>query len=184
MPIRALCLLFSFTFGLTACGGGQSGFNPPANSQAAAHNGSTISGSSRSAISVTSNMRIPVQLFVFIPCANAGSGESVTLSGDLHALATTTINANSLHVSTLFNPQGITGVGSVSGDKYQGTGVTREDLSVANPSFPLTETFVNNFRIIGQGTGNNFAIHENAHLTINATGRVTVSSDNFSTGCK
>src|SRR5437870_11727085 len=46
------------------------------------------------------------------------------------------------------------------------------------------ETFVNNFRIIGQARGNNFLIHENFHITINANGRVTAFVDNFSVDCR
>src|SRR6266567_741998 len=42
----------------------------------------------------------------------------------------------------------------------------------------------NNVRIIGQGPGNNLLVHENAHITINANGTVTVFHDNFSVDCK
>jgi hypothetical protein len=43
---------------------------------------------------------------------------------------------------------------------------------------------VNNFRIIGQGKGNNFLVHENLHLTINANGVATAVHDNFSIDCR
>jgi hypothetical protein len=43
---------------------------------------------------------------------------------------------------------------------------------------------VNNFRIIGQGTGNNFLVHETFHITVNADGTMTASVDNFSVDCK
>jgi hypothetical protein len=45
-------------------------------------------------------------------------------------------------------------------------------------------TFINRFDIIGQGTGNNFTVHETAHITFNADGTVTVNFDNFSVECK
>ena len=44
-------------------------------------------------------------------------------------------------------------------------------------------TFVGNFRIIGQGPGNNFLMHEVAHTTINANGDVTVTFDNLTIDC-
>jgi hypothetical protein len=50
-------------------------------------------------------------------------------------------------------------------------------------SFPFIETFVNNFKIIGQGPGNNFLVHQNVHITVNANGTLTASVDNFSTEC-
>jgi hypothetical protein len=45
-------------------------------------------------------------------------------------------------------------------------------------------TYVNNFRIIGQGPGNNYLIHNNFHYTINANGELTAWVDNFSAECK
>ena len=47
-----------------------------------------------------------------------------------------------------------------------------------------TLTFVNNFRIIGQGSGNNFLVHETLHITVNADGTITVFHDNFSIDCR
>jgi len=44
----------------------------------------------------------------------------------------------------------------------------------------VEETFIDNFRIIGEGNGNNFLIHETFHSTINADGIPTASVDNFS----
>lgn len=177
MQRRALCILLVYAFALAACGGGQYGFSNTSTKMPAAL-------TSSSAQTVTTNIKVPIQLGVFIPCADGGSGEVVVLSGNLHILATTTITANNLHVVDVFNPQGITGVGSVTGETYHGTGVTRDDANVANPSFPLTLAFVNNFRIIGQRTGNNFLIHENSHLTINANDLVTVTSNQISIQCK
>ena len=52
------------------------------------------------------------------------------------------------------------------------------DLEIDKPQY------VNNFRIIGQGTGNNFLVHEIVHLTINANGTATNYVDNFSIECK
>jgi hypothetical protein len=47
-----------------------------------------------------------------------------------------------------------------------------------------SQTFVNNFRIIASGPGNNFLLHEETHITINANGAVTVLHDNLSIVCK
>ena len=132
---------------------------------------------------VDTNISIPVTISVFVPCAVGGTGEVVTLSGDLHVLISTTVNANHISLDSHFQPQGISGVGSVSGDKYQGTGITRQSIEADVVSFPFILTFVNNFRIIGQGPGNNFLVHQNVHITVNANGTVTVFVDNFSAEC-
>jgi hypothetical protein len=131
---------------------------------------------------VTTNIRIPIDITVFIPCAAGGAGEFVELTGDLHVLFATTQNANGgFHVKTHFQPQGVSGIGLTTGDKYQGTGVTQEEFNV---NAGEQDTFVNNFNIIGQGPGNNALVHENTHVTVNPDGTVTASVDNFSADCK
>lgn len=128
------------------------------------------------------NVSIPTTIIVFVPCANGGAGETVTLTGDLHVLMNITFdNAGGVHVKEHFQPQGISGVGDITGAKYQATGVTQDEF---NAKFGYEETFVNNFRIIGQGRGNNFLVHEVFHVTINANGDVTAFFDHFSADCK
>jgi hypothetical protein len=139
------------------------------------------SSSGAPASSSTISTVFPIDLIVFVPCANGGAGEDVALNGNLHDLFHITVNGNSLHVKTHDQPQGISGTGLVTGDKYQATGVTQDEF---NTSFGMEETFINNFRIIGQGPGNNFLVHENFHITINANGTVTASHDNFTVDCK
>lgn len=133
---------------------------------------------------VTSNLRSPLSMSVFVPCANGGRGETVVLSGDLHTLAKVIVNGNAVRLSIQNQPQGISGVGIITGAKYQGTGVTRDDFSLTAPSFPANFTTINNVRIIGQGNAANLSLHENTHFTINANGRTTAVVDNFRLDCK
>ena len=121
---------------------------------------------------------------VFVPCANDGAGEVISLNGRLHILITFTINGNNVSGKTHFQPQGLSGVGLDTGDKYQGTGVTQDHFKGSLQNGLFNATFINNFRMIGQGPGNNFLAHENFHFTINANGIVTAEHDNFSVECK
>jgi len=131
---------------------------------------------------VITNVSVPVNIPVFIPCAAGGTGELVVLSGDLHVLVRfTRSKSGGVHAAAHFQPQGISGVGQTTGEKYQATGVTQDEF---NARIGVEETFVNNFRIIGQARGNNFLIHENFHITINANGRVTAFVDNFRVDCR
>jgi hypothetical protein len=140
--------------------------------------------SASSATTTNSNVSVPTTLFVFVPCANGGVGELIQIDGDLHILFHTTISSSgNLHSKFHFQPMGISGQGLTTGDKYQATGVTQDEFSSEGP-FPVTETYVNNFRMIGQGPGNNFSVHEDTHITFNANGQVTVVADNFKTDCK
>jgi hypothetical protein len=137
---------------------------------------------SAAAETYTDNVRIPYEFYVYVPCAAGGAGEDVYLSGTLHMLFHTTLdNSGGYHSKYHFQPQGITGTGLVTGAKYQATGVTQ---GMDNGKVGFESTFVNNFKIIGQGPGNNFLIHENFHITVNANGEVTAYVDNFSVECK
>src|SRR5213082_3095488 len=95
------------------------------------------------------NDRSEIDLTVFVPCAAGGAGELVDLSGPLHTLITFTINGNNVSGKTHFQPQGISGTGETTGDKYQATGVTQESFKGSFQNGQFGDTFVNNFRIIG-----------------------------------
>ena len=125
-----------------------------------------------------------ISLTVFVPCALGGTGEVVDLAGPLHTLITFTINGNNVSGYFHFQPQGITGTGETSGNEYNATGVTQQSFQQALQNGQFSLTSVNNFRIIGQGPGNNFLVHETLHITINADGTRTVFHDNFSVDCK
>ena len=133
---------------------------------------------------VQANDTTEINLTIFIPCAAGGAGDTVDLTGPLHTLITFTINGNNVSGFFHFQPQAISGTGETTGAKYQATGVTQESFKNSLQNGQANETFVNNFRIIGQGPGNNFLVHETLHFTINADGAVTVSHDNFSADCK
>ena len=128
------------------------------------------------------NVREPIDILVFVPCAAGGAGEFVQLSGTLHILFVTTINSSGgFHSKYHFQPQGITGYGETTGAKYQATGVTQGTF---NGRVGFEATDINNFRIIGQGPGNNFMVHQTFHITVKPDGTVTAFVDNFSVKCK
>jgi hypothetical protein len=129
------------------------------------------------------NAAEPFEQVVSIPCADGGAGEDVLLTGFLHALIVESEDANgSLHTTGHFQPMGVAGTGTTTGDVYRATGVTRE--TVNEMEIPFAGTFVNNFRIIGPGKGNNLLLHEVFHVTVNALGEVTVVVDLVSAECK
>lgn len=138
------------------------------------------------ATAVVTNFSQPTDLTVYVPCAALGAGEYVQLSGSLHVLFVTTIdNQGGFHSKFHVQPQGISGTGLTTGAKYQATGETQGtfngDLVSGQPS---EQTFVNNFKIVGQGPGNNFMSHETFHITVNPDGTVTAFVDNFSVECR
>jgi hypothetical protein len=130
---------------------------------------------------VVTNDRVPFSLVAFVPCANGGAGELVLVEGTLHVLVTETVNDNHVSFKIHFQPQGATGIGLTTGDTYHATGVTQEHVSIG-PG--LNDTFVNNFRIIGEGPDNNLLVHQLIHLTINANGEVTADIVSSSVECR
>jgi hypothetical protein len=116
------------------------------------------------------NDKTNINLTIFVPCAAGGAGEVVDLSGPPHSLVSATINGNNVSGYFHFQPQGISGTGETTGANYQATGVTEESFKSSLQNGQANLTFVNNFRIIGQGPGNNYLAHESMHVSVNADG--------------
>jgi hypothetical protein len=113
------------------------------------------------------------------------SGEIVDLAGTLHVRVRVAPDGNGgFHASFHFQPMGVGGVGRTTGTKFRGTGVTRSTQNVSGSGYPIVATEVNNFRIIGQGPGNNQLVHAVTHTTINANGELTADVDLFSDDCR
>ena len=138
---------------------------------------------SASAGGVETNIVSPLTGFTFfVPCAAGGAGELISLDGTLHILLNTTVDAQGgTHTKTHFQPQNLSGTGLTTGDRYQGTGVTQDQTIVTGAA---TSSFENDFRMIGQGPGNNYMVHENVTLTMDASGDVTAFQDNLSVTCR
>lgn len=113
-----------------------------------------------------------------------GCTEPIAFTGSLHFVVTETITpSGSQHFMSHAQPQGVTGTGLVSGAKYQATGATIQSVTMAAGG-AQTNSYVNNFRLIGQGPEENRLVHENFHVTFNANGELTVIHDNFSFECR
>jgi uncharacterized repeat protein (TIGR01451 family) len=113
--------------------------------------------------------RFYTQLGAFIPCAN----DFVLLEGYLHNSFQLIFNEKSgfYMVTQIFNPQGMTGTGFNTGETYHATGMTRQSQRFTN-GFPDQITFENNFRIIGEKTGNDLLVHTTTVVTFNPDGTI------------
>jgi|ERR1041384_156954 hypothetical protein len=136
------------------------------------------------ALSITVNQFVPFALVTFVPCANGGAGEPVLVQGVLHLQDHITINGNRVNFKTHAQPQGASGTGLITGDSYQATGVTQEQDSIPLIDGAAEFTFINNFKIIGQGPNNNFLVHQTVHQTVNANGDVTTTIIDTSVECR
>jgi hypothetical protein len=113
-------------------------------------------------------------------------GEIVRFSGTLHAVTHTTITSTgSIHSLVHFGPvRGVRAVGLTSGGQYVVPGMLHDNFNLNGTAWPLTETFVNNFEIIGAGPLPNFNLHLNFHITVNANGETTVLFENLHAECR
>jgi hypothetical protein len=128
---------------------------------------------------VTTNSTVPVDIVVLVPC----TGDLVELTGQFHVLVSVTANGNHLAGRALVQPQGVTGIDLATGASYQGTGQTLTRFSETLTNGVAQETFVNNFKLIGQGSVPNYLVHENTHVTIRPDGSATAIVDSFSISC-
>jgi hypothetical protein len=126
---------------------------------------------------VVTNEDVPISVDIINPC----TGETITLSGNLHLSFSVTNNgAGGFHLSEHQNFQGISGIDS-SGVKYQATGVFNSEFNVqAGEEY----TSASSYNLISQGAGDNVMGHTNFHYTVNPDGTVTAYVDNSNVECK
>lgn len=120
----------------------------------------------------------------FIPCVNGGNGEVVDLSGRLHHLSQTTVNENNFVTKIQFQFEGISGIGQTTGDKYQATGGIQLQIKGSFVNGQYAATQIVRFRIISQGSENDYFENLTFHTTVNANGVVTVVVGGTSIDCK
>ena len=131
--------------------------------------------------SVITNETVSYAYSGYVPCANGGAGELLTGTIDVHNLVTSTVNGNVETSQFQFQPRGSL-VGTITGDTYRLAGVTRgaSHEGVENGQYILT--YVSSYRLIGPGVGNDLAVRETAHVTMNGDD-VVVEHDDFSIEC-
>ena len=70
---------------------------------------------------VITQVDMPLATTVVLPCAAGGTGETVELTGEVHAVFGVTHDANGgLHIATHFNNVSVKGIGLTTGNTYQG----------------------------------------------------------------
>ena len=61
---------------------------------------------------------------------------------------------------------------------------TIHDSQAGTMTFPFSETFTDNFRVVSKGSSSNLAFSETFHITITASGETAVTFDNAKTYCQ
>ncbi len=133
-----------------------------------------------------SNTTQPFAATLFVQCANGGTGELVNLSGQVHEdVFVNTNSGGKVVVRTRSQLQGVSGIGLSSGNRYHASQVAQGSEHIDTiDNLPFSFSFGDHLRIIGQGPGNNFTAHYEAHLTVSASGAVAADVTHFSVDCK
>ena len=132
----------------------------------------------------TSSSIVPFKMGAWVACANDGAGETVDLEGQPRFVTfTATDERGGTSEKTHVQPWGVWGMGRVTGARYKGVGMTQEQIY----DVPIGESrysFVNNFRLIGKGPGNDLHIHTVTHMSTDDNGVMVAAVEVESTECK
>jgi hypothetical protein len=124
-----------------------------------------------------SNVTFPVSFTITNPC----NGENVAVSGNEHATVELTFDGSGgVHAVFTANLEDVTGTGSFGNTYQEPLAFTETDNARVGSEITIMETFL----FVAQGSAPNFFFHEDAHITVNPNGTVTVIFDRFSTTCQ
>jgi hypothetical protein len=99
------------------------------------------------------NERHPITGTVSNPCPPA---EPVAFEGSVHEVITGEVSPTSIDTKTHVNAQGIQGVGLVTGARYEVPENEKTDFELSFRPFTIDETIEIRFRLIRQGSLDNF----------------------------
>jgi hypothetical protein len=121
-----------------------------------------------------------------VPAVTVGTCEGtriISLSGEVHFVVHFTTSASgNMHVHYSINYQDVTGVDQF-GNNYT-VNSNSNDTSNFNADTQTSESVVQYFRLIGQGSVPNQQVRNVMHITINNNGEPTAVFDQFYTDCK
>lgn len=111
--------------------------------------------------------------------------DEVDFTGELHFLAVLTTDAKGkLHLKVQLNPRGVTGVGRMTGDTYQGVGITVWENDILRPDGSARDTYVNQFGLVARATGLKYFMHQVTHLFFDENGNLKVAVELNNITCR
>ena len=167
LSVSALTLLFSCSKGIA---------EKPAQEE--------VSTSSQSFGAQTQNSIVtePYASTLFIPCANGGIGEDVTLNGSIKIIRQETYNNQRFTVTYHVIPQGITGVGLSTGDNFTAIGGSEAAITgTIEYGGEYSATYVQQMRFTGPGVS--FIVKYKFHVTVTSDGTMSTRIEEEKVEC-
>jgi hypothetical protein len=140
------------------------------------------------AVCVRENVVTPLDGFFTNPCTNEQLGQP---EGELHTIYSVSVDGDgAIHVESHDNVQGGSAVGMTTGARYvfnEAGHLNTNNIALAVDPVggrAAEGTFVHYVAAISPGSGDNFFIRVQQHLTIDANGVTTVLQDGLTTECR
>ena len=129
--------------------------------------------------------RVPLVHFeVLVPCANDGAGETVDLAGELNVVCDFTITKTTVSGTFSSNAQEVSGVGSVTRDRYRGLGGDHQDFTTTLAEGTDSFSFVGMYRLVGPDPATDVHVHASYRFTHDLSGEYVVTLSQLSAECK
>jgi hypothetical protein len=124
---------------------------------------------------------VPFETSRYIPCANGGAGEDVTLTGFTNFIYQTSWTDQGFTLVYHDNAHQVTGTGVSSGESFVGSGSINGIIRGSWVDSQWVGTTIGQLRITGQNTS--FTITYKYHITVTRDGTVTVESEAETADC-
>jgi hypothetical protein len=124
----------------------------------------------------------PYASTLFIPCANGGAGEDVTLTGTIKIVRQEMYNNQRFTFILHAVPQGVTGVGLSTGDNFTAIGGSQETVTgTIEYGGQYSATYIQQMRFTGQGIS--FIVKYKFHVTVTSNGEISTRIDEEKIEC-
>ena len=143
-----------------------------------------VSASNQSSRAQTYNSVVsePYASTLFIPCANGGAGEDVSLTGTVKIVRQETSNSQRFTYTLHVHTEGITGVGLSTGDTFKAIGGSQAAVTgTIEYGGQYSATYTQQMRFTGQGIS--FVVKYKFHVTITSNGETSTRIDEEKIEC-
>jgi len=129
-----------------------------------------------------SNVAVPFETTLFVPCANGGAGEEVVLTGTVNFVQQISWTDRGFTMNYHENTQGLKGTGLSSGERFTASGGTNGTVMGSWVNSQWTGTTIRQLRV--SGPRSHFFMNYKYHITVISDGSVKVNSREETAECK